>query len=99
MPAIEELAALLHQLVRANGLGRPDVQRRPPVTGLIRGPQSLPDATVEHPLYGGLLAEWLESHQPEPHRALLGLLRSGLNELRAAISRKGDKFQAPGPTD
>ena len=93
MPSVEELALRVEARQKLDGLDRP--LRRPPLTdGIQTGPDGRRDATPDHPLYGRYLAEWMETNRPDAGRALIGLFRSTLGELRAAISKSGSSDAA-----
>jgi hypothetical protein len=99
MPSIEDLAQALHRGALARPLLRQSARPPVPTAGLVPSPSGQLDATVEHPTYGEYLREWLETSQPEAGRALLGLLRNALGDLREAISRSGGKSRSVRPTD
>lgn len=99
LPSVEDLALALHARVEAAD----DLLRSPgnvvPVGELAEAESGRPDANASHPIYGSYLGEWLQDHEPEPGRALLGFFRSSLGELREAISRRSDKFKPAGPAE
>jgi hypothetical protein len=99
MPSVEELALRLEGRQKLSGLDRPANRVSVPDSGVARTAEGRPDATVEHPLYGAYLKDWLESNRAEPGRALLGMFRSTLGELRTAISRNSGKSAPTRPTE
>jgi hypothetical protein len=99
LASIDELGSLLHQLsLGAGGLLRGSAPA-PLGQGASAAPAGGPvDVTAQHPVYGAYLGEWLETHRAQPGRALLGLLRTSMSELRASISRNGSRFKPAGPS-